>query len=409
MSASTSSLVSVGTVDPTAVSDQDRTFLQQAQIANIEEVGEGKLAQTHNASLSSREFGRWMIGDHGSLAAGLTVVAGELGVTLPTSLDAQHQAELQDLAGRSGTDFDQAYASGGVQDHAASIALFQQEASSGSNPTLVSIAQQTLPLLQAHFQQAQILAGSLGGSAGTNASADDGSGAAAAGNQPAVEDPITQTSAGPLNSQDSAFLQQAGTSNLAEIAEGQVAASRMGDVPTSEFGNWMVSDHTALNATLAMIAQQQGTGVPTAPTTDQQTELSKLQAAPDDTFASVYASAQVLDHAQTLMQFITEATTGQNAALTSFARNTVPILAQHLAGAVDLELSAAGINPPEQMIASLGDLLGGAGSSAISDMVGTAPSSKTEQIGRDGGSSACAGGWHSHTDVGAIIPVTQIS
>src|SRR4051812_7547004 len=167
MASISSPLVVVRTVDPTTLSEQDTMFLQQAQIGNFKETVEGKLAQTHDASLGNREFGRWMIADHGSLGTALTAVAGQLGVTLPTTLDASDQAELRDLNARSGADFDQAFAASGVQDHAAAIALYQLEASSGTNPTLVSIAQQTLPLLQAHYQQALELANSLGLSDGT--------------------------------------------------------------------------------------------------------------------------------------------------------------------------------------------------------------------------------------------------
>ena len=44
---------------------------------------------------------------------------------------------------------------GQVADHKATVALFQQEASSGQDPQLKAFAQKYLPTLQHHLQMAQ--------------------------------------------------------------------------------------------------------------------------------------------------------------------------------------------------------------------------------------------------------------
>jgi len=44
-----------------------------------------------------------------------------------------------------------------VSDHEEAVALFQKEASSGTDPDLKAFAQKTLPTLQEHLKMAQAL------------------------------------------------------------------------------------------------------------------------------------------------------------------------------------------------------------------------------------------------------------
>jgi putative membrane protein len=104
----------------------------------------------------------------------------------------------------------------------------------------------------------------------------------------------------------------------------------------------MVADHNAVNSVLTAIAQQEGIELPTAITPVQQAEVKFLQSLTDPQFFKTYVTDQVNDHAQTLMQFIQEANTGQDPAITAFARNEIPVLAQHLNEAVALELNLQG-------------------------------------------------------------------
>jgi putative membrane protein len=305
-----SSMIVLPGIDPSSkVNQQDITFLQQAQLSNLTEVAEGKVALTNTSTDATREFGRWMIGDHGANGTVITSLADRLGVAVPTSLDAQHQAELADLSSRQGADFDQAYAASGVADHAQTIALFQQEIADGANPAVVSFAQQTLPLLQAHYQQAALLAGLQ--LAATAAPAQAMSAA---------------TELDSLSEQDAAFVKQAASINLTEIAEGQIASARSDNAAIDEYGRWMIADHGAMNLALQSIA-------------GGEVSSASPQSLPPDNGASfdvTYLSDQVSGHAKALMVFIKEAANGQNAPLVDYAKSALPVLAQHLASAVEL-------------------------------------------------------------------------
>jgi putative membrane protein len=335
MADNVSALAVVPTPDPSMLNDQDTAFLQQAQLSNLAEVAESNVALQNTSNIASRDFAHWMIGDHSGQAAQLSSIAQQLGVTLPTALDPQHQAEVSQLSSLSDGAFDQAYAQSGVQDHAQAIALFQQEAQSGENPALVALANQSLPLLQAHFEQASILAGQP----------DPG---------PVVPPPPSAGGSGgaALSTQDQAFVDQAATSSLAEIAEGQIAIQR-GNLATSEFGRWMTADHGAMNTALGAIAQSEGFSLPTTVTPEQQSDLDALQNNSDGTFDSVYATNQVVDHVKVLMTFVREATTGTDPALVAFAKSGLPVLEQHLYGAAELKLDSLGIAPPTGSLSSL--------------------------------------------------------
>jgi putative membrane protein len=296
-------LAVVPTADPSTVNAQDVIFLQSAQMSNLTEVAEAELALRNTANIQSREFARWMIGDHAAQIATLSALAEQLGVTLSSSPSAEQQSEIDQLSALKGLAFDQAYGPPAVQDHAQTIALFQHEVAGGENPALVALAQQSLPLLNAHYEQAEVLAG-------LSPAPYPGIGPA-----PAPDIPAAPTT---LSAQDQTFVVQAATSGLAEVAEGQIAEQR-GNNASSEFGRWMVADHAAVNASLATIAQQEGFVLPAKPTPTQQDELTSLSKAPN--FDAVYSSDQVLGHVKTLMTFIKEAEIGSDPALVAFARS----------------------------------------------------------------------------------------
>jgi hypothetical protein len=57
------------------------------------------------------------------------------------------------------------------------------------------------------------------------------------------------------NAQDLAFVQEATASGLAEVTEGQIAIAK--SLITRDFGQRMVTDHTAANKQLSAIAAQE--------------------------------------------------------------------------------------------------------------------------------------------------------
>jgi putative membrane protein len=145
-------------------------------------------------------------------------------------------------------------------------------------------------------------------------------------------------------------VQFAAQSGVAEVQEGQLAVANTSNPAVSEFGRWMVTDHSAVNANLQAVAQQEGITVPTTPSVAQQGEIMQLQSLSPSVFAATYSSGQLDDHVNTVMQLIKEAATGQDPAIKAFARNTIPALAEHLVGAGNLELQQIGAGSVASLI-----------------------------------------------------------
>ncbi|MBV8091851.1 MAG: DUF4142 domain-containing protein [Acetobacteraceae bacterium] len=336
------------------LSHQDRSFLQQANKASLTEILAGQQALDKAPDVGTREFARWMVTDHTSAGSALGTLAQEIGVSLSSTLNPQQQSELSKFSSLSGTAFSQAYDTMMVSDHAKTVALFQQEISTGQDPTVVSFAKQVLPMLEEHYQGSQILAASQPGTTATP-SASRGEQVLSNLEQQAaglLDREVARSSSNPssssggggksYNAQDAQFVQQATTGGLTEVQEGQLAQN--GSTGAREFGLWMVTDHTAMNAKLASIASQEGLSVPATPTPTQEAEISSLQSLSGSQLSSTYASNEVRDHVQTIVQFIAEADHGKDPALVEFAKESIPVLFQHLAGAVDLKVDQLGLS-----------------------------------------------------------------
>ncbi|BAY32210.1 outer membrane protein [Nostoc carneum NIES-2107] len=140
------------------LSSADRTFMTQAAQGGLAEVQLGQLASQRGASNEVKQYGQRMVQDHTQANSQLQQLAQQKGVTLPKSLNKEHQQVQQQLTKLSGRNFDRQYMSHMVQDHEKTVALFQQEAQEGQDAEVKAFATQTLPILQDHLQQAQSLA-----------------------------------------------------------------------------------------------------------------------------------------------------------------------------------------------------------------------------------------------------------
>ncbi|MDQ2817262.1 MAG: DUF4142 domain-containing protein [Candidatus Eremiobacteraeota bacterium] len=135
----------------------DAMFVRKAAQGGLAEVMAGGLAQQRGASSAVRMFGARMVRDHGRANRELMQLADASNMRVPKMTDAMHRMLMMKMQSLHGAAFDAAYARAQIDDHNATIALFQQEASSGRNAQLRSFAQRTLPTLQRHLAMAQML------------------------------------------------------------------------------------------------------------------------------------------------------------------------------------------------------------------------------------------------------------
>jgi putative membrane protein len=134
------------------------TFVKKAAVAGLTEVEAAKIALAKSQDPSIRSFAQKMVTDHTKANMELSSIASAKGIDAPKKPDAEHQAMLDKLASKSGTEFDREYSQHMNMDHSKAIALFEG-ASKSSDPELAGFAKKTLPTIKEHKKLAEKLPG----------------------------------------------------------------------------------------------------------------------------------------------------------------------------------------------------------------------------------------------------------
>ena len=137
-------------------------FVRVAATSDLYETEASRLAEQRAQNPEVKRFAEHMLRDHGKTTGELKGMLPQLqGVSaqqMPTSLDRQHQALLQQLQGaQQGAEFDRLFAQQQLQSHQAAVDLFRAYAQSGDDARLKQWASQTLPSLEEHLREAQQL------------------------------------------------------------------------------------------------------------------------------------------------------------------------------------------------------------------------------------------------------------
>ncbi|HZS64295.1 MAG TPA: DUF4142 domain-containing protein [Xanthobacteraceae bacterium] len=167
----------------TSISKATQKFVNKAANTNMLEIQTGQLAQQKAADDAYKQFGKMIQDDHTKASEQLKSIAQNIsGLKIPAALDAGHKKNLDKLQGLSGARFETAFKAAQVKGHQQGVKLFEDYAKSGDNAELKKFAEDTLPVLQKHLQQAQALPKPAGGPASASApSGNTTSGSAPAG------------------------------------------------------------------------------------------------------------------------------------------------------------------------------------------------------------------------------------
>jgi putative membrane protein len=140
----------------------DTSFITNAAMANLAEVELGKLGAQKAQNEDLKKLSEHIQKDHSAANEKLQPIAQKQGITLPETLDRRHEQAKTKLQDLSGPEFDKAFATVLLRDHARSIALFQREAQMGQDPEIKDYAKSTLPTLKQHMKSAQKAATDVG-------------------------------------------------------------------------------------------------------------------------------------------------------------------------------------------------------------------------------------------------------
>jgi putative membrane protein len=161
------------------ISPQDQQFLQQLAKGGQAEVQQGKLAQTRARSPEVRAFAERMVSDHGQANQRVTALARSKNVA-PVMPSQAEDPTLARLRAAQAAEFDLQYMQAQVDNHQRTVQLLQQQASRGASADTRQLAQELLPTVSAHLDQARDIMIDLsqpaaGGSGSTGKKSQSGS------------------------------------------------------------------------------------------------------------------------------------------------------------------------------------------------------------------------------------------
>jgi putative membrane protein len=135
--------------------EQDATFVQTAAKDGAKEVALGELAVEKAASPAVKAFAERMVSDHGATNTELRTLADSRDLEVPAMPPEGQDPATTEMETLSGKAFDEAYVELMVAEHEKAVALFEAQASAGSDPALVAFAEEKLPTLRQHLAHAQ--------------------------------------------------------------------------------------------------------------------------------------------------------------------------------------------------------------------------------------------------------------
>jgi putative membrane protein len=144
-----------------ATSASDKQFIQEAADESLAEVELGKLAVRRATSPQVKDFGRRMAADHSSSNDQIEKLAARKGVSLSQSLGKDNKVVRDRLEKLSGSQFDSAYMAEMLKDHKKDLETYSQQSRTANDDEVKSFAAKTLPTLQNHLKQAEMIAPDL--------------------------------------------------------------------------------------------------------------------------------------------------------------------------------------------------------------------------------------------------------
>jgi len=126
------------------------------------------------------------------------------------------------------------------------------------------------------------------------------------------------------------FVNQAASGGLFEVRSSELALQRSQDDRIREFAGMMIRDHGGNNGDLVAMATNQGLLIPNELADPHAGMMQAIQTAEGDGFDAAYAENQVAAHEAAVALYGSYAEGGDNDLLIGYARDSLPVLQQHL-------------------------------------------------------------------------------
>jgi putative membrane protein len=134
-------------------------FVGRASVGNLFAITESQLAIDRTNNPEVKEFAQQLVTDHEKAEAALVSAADGSGATVPSTLDADHQARVTTLQNKSGVDFDKTYIADQNEIHSNTLTLYADYMLLGDNTQLKALAIRMIPITEEQLKKAQALSG----------------------------------------------------------------------------------------------------------------------------------------------------------------------------------------------------------------------------------------------------------
>lgn len=136
----------------------DQEFFTKAAVSGMFEVQSSEIALKRSNNPQVQTFAKMMVTDHSAANEKLKALAATKGVTLPATLDKDHQKKIDKLnAAKPGKEFDEAYADLMEDGHDDAVELFEKTSKGAKDKDVQKFAAETLPTLKHHSEHAEKL------------------------------------------------------------------------------------------------------------------------------------------------------------------------------------------------------------------------------------------------------------
>ena len=142
---------------PAALPTTAQAFADAAASSDKFEIESSNLAATSAQSASVKSFAKQMVTAHTGTTAKLKSALSGMSpaMTANDSLNAEQQAMLDGLKGKTGADFDAAYKDAQVTAHQKTLDALNSYSANGDNATLQGLAKGMIPTVTAHLNLAK--------------------------------------------------------------------------------------------------------------------------------------------------------------------------------------------------------------------------------------------------------------
>jgi putative membrane protein len=143
--------------DSGVLTDDDKRFVKSVAFSSLVEMEAGKLSLEKTDDSAIQSFGRLLVNEHKQLAKDLKEVVAQRDVEFPTTLDNAHKNKIAHLSTKSGRAFEMAFIKLMIDNHTASLRLYDEAGAHAKDVHIQSFANKNIPIIREHLRIANQL------------------------------------------------------------------------------------------------------------------------------------------------------------------------------------------------------------------------------------------------------------